>query len=88
MGAFFCDTCWFRKTTEGPETHNTFMDDLNEGDCIIKKRPCRCHWENYDIFTRCCTTFRDFYKLGSAKSREETPDLIDDPLNKDQFMMF
>lgn len=75
MGGVICDTCWFRKTTTGEETHNTFRDDLNEGDCIITKKPCGHEWRGHGNCVQ-CETMRDFYRDGRKppKPKREKPD--------------
>ena len=75
MSGIFCKNCWFRKTTTGEETHNTFRSELNEGDCIITKKPCDHEWDSHDK-AMACPTLREFYwptKKAKAKQKDEAP---------------
>ena len=70
MSGILCDTCWFRKTTTGKETHLGWATDLREGDCVITEEQCGYEYEGHENLIN-CPILQAFYRGRKAKENAE-----------------
>ena len=82
-----CQTCWFRKSTEGSESHLAWRGDLKEGSCIITKSQCRHEWRGCGNIVN-CPVLMAFYAAMNKPKPKPKPKPAEEKRDHEQLYLF
>ena len=83
-----CQTCWFRKSTEGSESHLGWHETLKEGDCVISKRQCDHEWRGYGNIVNCPVLMAFYDSMDKPKPKPKPKPKAEERKDHEQLYLF